>query len=57
MKEVDNNASLSFEYNIHYSAGMTNEEFGDDFVQLIGDILADQIDAQIKNDNVKYVKH
>jgi len=57
VKEVDNNASLSFEYDIHYSAGMTNEEFDDDFVQLIGDILADQIDIQIKNDNVKYVKH
>jgi len=57
VKEENSSAALSFEYNIQHSAGLERSAFNDDFVQHIGDILADQIDLQIREEKVKYVKH
>ena len=49
IEEDENNdkASLQFEWNLLDSNGLGKECFGDDFFNLIGDILSDLIDDNI----------
>ena len=42
------------EYDIIDNVGIPREEFTEDFFTLIGDILIDIIDEQIKEDNFEY---
>jgi hypothetical protein len=45
---------LSFKFDILDSGGHTREEYGDDWVNLIGDILADQIDERIETEQLVF---
>ena len=45
--EKNDSASLQFEWNLLDSNGLGKECFGDDFFNLIGDILSDLIDDNI----------
>ena len=45
--EKNDSASLQFEWNLLDSNGLGKECFGDDFFNLIGDILSDLIDENI----------
>lgn len=45
--EKNESASLQFEWNLLDSNGLGKECFGDDFFNLIGDILSDLIDENI----------
>ena len=57
-EEEDENADgtlpFQFEYDIVDNVGIPREEFTEDFFTLIGDILVDIIDNQIKEDNFEY---
>ena len=48
-EEDKGNLRLSFKFDILDSAGHTREEYEDDWFNLIGDILADQIDERIES--------
>ena len=50
----DGTLPFRFEYDIIDNVGMPREEFGEDFFNLIGDILVEIIDEQIKEDNLEY---
>ena len=55
LPEEDNgNLRLSFKFDILDSAGHTREEYGDDWFNLIGDILADQIDERIESEQLVF---
>jgi hypothetical protein len=55
LPEEDNgNLRLSFKFDILDSGGHTREEYGDDWVNLIGDILADQIDERIETEQLVF---
>ena len=56
-KEENDDGSLPFrfEYSIIDNASLQREEFGEDFFMLIGDILVDIIDDQLKGNNLEYV--
>ena len=53
--ENKENATLQFEWDVLDSNGLPKEMMGDDFFQLIGDILVDIIEKQMKEDNLQYV--
>ena len=55
-KENDD-GSLPFrlEYTIIDNASLQREEFGEEFFMMIGDILVDIIDDQLKEDTFEYV--
>ena len=55
-KEKIENGHLPFrfKYDIIDNNNIPREKFGDDFFTLIGDILVDIIDDQIKEDNLEY---
>ena len=44
-----------FEYNIIDNALLQRDEFGEDFFTLIGDILVDIIDDQLKEENLELI--
>ncbi len=55
-KENDNGTlPFRFEYNIIDNVGISREDFGEEFFILIGDILVDIIDDQLKENNLGYV--
>ena len=43
-----------FEYDILDPNGINREEFNEEFFTLIGDILVDILDEQLKEDNLEY---
>ena len=51
----DNRAVLSFEFEILENAGLAFEDIDEkEFMNLMGDILADQIDEQLENGRVHF---
>ena len=55
-KENDNGTlPFRFEYNIIDNVGISREDFGEEFFILIGDILVDIIDDQLKENKLGYV--
>ena len=53
--ELKDNASLKWEFEILDNAGREWDEFKNEtFVALMGDILADQIDDQLKTGKLRY---
>ena len=54
-KTEDNRAVLSFEFEILENAGLAFEDIDEkEFMTLMGDILADQIDEQLENGRVQF---
>ena len=53
-KNEEGTLPFQFEYDIVDNVGILREEFNEDFFILIGDILVDVIDEQIKEDNFEY---
>tara|TARA_Y100000034_G_scaffold85519_1_gene102568 strand:+ start:1329 stop:1631 length:303 start_codon:yes stop_codon:yes gene_type:complete len=51
----DGTLPFRFEYDIIDNVGISREEFGEDFFTLIGDILVDIIDEQLKGNKLGYV--
>ena len=51
-KEDNGSLRLSFKFDILDNAGHAREEYGDDWIELIGDILADQIDERIESGRI-----
>ena len=56
-KKEDGTLPFQFEYDIIDNVGISREEFNEDFFILIGDILVDIIDEQIKEDNFEYTSN
>ena len=56
-KNEDGTLPFHFEYDIVDNVGISREEFNEDFFRLIGDILIDDIDEQIKEDNFEYTSN
>ena len=55
-KENDNGTlPFRFEYNIIDNVGISREEFGEEFFIILGDILVDIIDDQLKENKLGYV--
>ena len=56
-KEENDDGSLPFrfEYTIIDNALLQREEFGEEFFTLIGDILVDIIDDQLKEENLELI--
>ena len=51
----DNHARLQFEFEILENAGLAFEDIDEEeFMTLMGDILADQIDEQLENGRVQF---
>jgi hypothetical protein len=46
-EENNGNLRMAFKFDILDSAGHAREEYDDDWVNLIGDILADQLEEQL----------
>ena len=54
-EEKNGNARLSFEFEILENAGLAFEDIDEEeFMTLMGDILADQIDEQLENGRVQF---
>ena len=51
----DGTLPFRFEYNIIDNVGISKEDFGEKFFILIGDILVDIIDDQLKENKLGYV--
>ena len=51
----DGSLPFRFEYTIIDNASLQREEFGEEFFMMIGDILVDIIDDQLKEDTFEYV--
>ena len=51
----DGTLPFRFEYSIIDNALLQREEFGEEFFTLIGDILVDIIDDQLKEKNLEYL--
>jgi len=51
----DGTLPFQFEYNIIDNVGISREDFGEEFFILIGDILVDIIDDQLKENKLGYV--
>ena len=51
----DGSLPFRFEYNIIDNVGISREEFGEEFFILLGDILVDIIDDQLKENKLGYV--
>lgn len=56
-KNEDGTLPFQFEYDIIDNVGISREEFNEEFFILIGDILVDIIDEQIKEDNFEYTSN
>ena len=55
--EEDDKLRLQFEWEILDSNGLGKEHFGDDFFNLIGDILYDIMDEQLNDGSLQYVNN
>ena len=53
----DGTLPFQFEYDIVDNVVISREEINEDFFRLIGDILVDIIDEQIKEDNFEYTSN
>ena len=53
--EEDDKLRLKFDWQILDSNGLGKEHFNDDFFNLIGDILYDIMDEQMKDGSLQYV--
>ena len=53
--EEDDKLRLKFDWQILDSNGLGKEHFGDDFFNLIGDILYDIMDKQLEDGSLQYV--
>ena len=53
----DGSLPFRFEYSIVDNALLQREEFGEEFFTLIGDILVDIIDDQLKEKNLEYLSN
>ena len=53
--EENDSATLQFEWDMLDSNGLPKEMIGDDFFNLIGDILQDIIRNQMEQDDLQYV--
>ncbi len=53
----DGTLPFRFEYTIIDNALLQREEFGEEFFTLIGDILVDIIDDQLKEKNLEYLSN
>ena len=53
----DGTLSFQFEYDIIDNVGISREDFDEEFFTLIGDILVDIIDEQIKEDNFEHTSN
>ena len=53
-KEEEGNLRLSFRFDILDHAGNEKEEYGDDWIELIGEILADQIDERVGTERLVF---
>ena len=51
----DGSLPFKFDYDIVDPNGLDRDFFGDDFVQLMGDIILDIIDDQMKEDKLEYL--
>ena len=51
-ENLDGTKPLQFQYEIVDNNGIQREQFGDDFFTLIGDILVEVMDEQIKDEPV-----
>ena len=51
----DGSLPFRFEYTIIDNALLQREEFGEEFFTLIGDILVDIIDDQLKESNLEFI--
>ena len=51
-ENLDGTKPLRFEYNIVDNNGIPREQFGDEFFKLIGDILVEVMEEQIKDEPV-----
>ena len=56
-KNEDGTLSFQFEYDIIDNVGISREDFNEDFFRLIGDILVDIVNEQIKEDNFEYTSN
>ena len=54
-KNEDGTLPFQFEYDIIDNVGISREEFGEEFFILLGDILVDIIDDQLKENKLGYV--
>ena len=53
-KEEEGNLRLSFQFDILDHAGNEKEEHGDEWIELIGEILADQIDERVGTERLVF---
>ena len=53
--EEKTEASLQFEFDVLDSNGLPKEMFDDDFYKVIGDVLTDILEQQMKEDALQYV--
>ena len=53
----DGTLPFRFEYTIIDNASLKREEFGEEFFTLIGDILVDIIEDQLKEKNLEYISN
>lgn len=53
--ENKENATLQFEWDVLDSNGLPKEMMGEDFFNLIGDILVDIMENQLNEDAIQYV--
>ena len=53
--EENDSATLQFEWDVLDSNGLPKEMLGDDFFQLIGDVLQDILREQLEKDELQYV--
>ncbi len=51
--EKDNQLTMQFEYDIIENNAIPRDQFGDEFFNLIGDILVEVIDEKFGKDNIK----
>ena len=54
-EKEDGTLPFQFEYDIVDPNGLQREHFTEEFFTLIGDILVDIMDGQLKEDNLEYI--
>ena len=55
VEDKNGNLPLKFEWQVLDSNGLPKELMGEDFFNLIGDVLYDILDQQLKDGNLQYV--
>ena len=54
-KDIEKDLTLKFEYDIVSTNNLPSEWFGEEFFNLIGDILVDILDQRMKEGTLEYV--